>query len=124
MLSGEYKSKELREGMTYYAGYCEIEEAVRWLPELGYTHGIYGWNATVYACGRFALVTGYRPAGAWRLTTEECERLNASARNAYATHDVELVAMAERVGLQPEALAVMAELQAIRRDRRKAVEKS
>lgn len=124
MMSAEYTNRQLREGMTYYAGYCEIEEAVKWLPELGYTHGIYGWSATVYACGRFALVTGYRPAGAWRLTPEECDRLNRAAHNAYASHDTEMVAMAERIGLQPEALAVMAELQAIRRDRRKAVEKS
>lgn len=117
MLTAEITQKALREGRTYYCGYCAIEEAVQWLPEIGYNHGIYGWNATVYACGNVVLVTGYRPAGWQCLTPEECERLNAAARNARSIPGIE--AEAEHYGLLPEYLAICAEMAAIRSDRQR-----
>lgn len=117
MLSTQITNKELRDGIVYYAGYCAIYDAVRWLPTIGYSCGIYGWNADVYACGRFALATGHRPAGAWRLTEAECERLNAAAKHARGNERFE--ADADLYGLQPEYFAVMAELYAIHMDRRR-----
>ena len=115
MLRAKLTNGVLKDGVTYYCGYCNIEEAVRWLPEVGYSYGVYGWNATAYACGNVILVTGYRPAGWQRLTPQECERLNAAACNARRIPGAE--ADAERFGLTPEYLAICAEMTAIRRER-------
>lgn len=116
MLRAEITQKTLRDGITYYCGYCDIQDAEAWLPEIGYSCGVYGWNATAYACGYVVLVTGYRPAGWQRLTREECERLNAAARNARKIPGIE--AEAERFGLTPEYLAICAEMSLIRSERR------
>ena len=116
MLRAELTQKVLRDGMTYYCGYCAIDDAIRWLPEVGYNYGVYGWNSTAYACGNIVLVTGYRPAGWQRLTPQECERLNAASRNARKIPGIE--AEAERFGLLPEYLAISAELSQIRSEHR------
>lgn len=115
MLHTGVTKKELRGGLTYYCGYCAIDDAVKWLPECGYNAGVYGWNCTAYAAGRLVLVTGYRPAGWRRLTREECERLNAAARNAEKIPGIQ--EEAERFGQTPGALAVIAELAAIHQER-------
>lgn len=115
MLRTEITQKALRDGNTYYCGYCDIADAVAHLPEIGYNYGVYGWNSTAYACGNVVLVTGYRPAGWQRLTSDECERLNAAARNARRIPGIE--AEAERFGLTPEYMAICAEMAHIRRER-------
>ena len=115
MLPAEITQKALREGNTFYCGYCEIDDVVRYLPEVGFNYGVYGWNCTAYCCGRFILVTGYRPAGWKRLTREECERLNAAARHGADIPDA--VRVAALIGMTPEAVNVMAELTLINRER-------
>ena len=80
MINGTFTRNALREGLTLYCGYCAIEDAIRALPEIGHNYGVYGWNCTVYAAGQYAVVTGYRPAGRYRMTANDIERLNAAAR--------------------------------------------
>lgn len=115
MLPAELTKKALKDGRTYYCGYCDIEEAVRYLPEIGYNSGVYGWNCTAYACGRFVLVTGYRPAGWRRLTREECHRLNAAARSGPQIS--EDIYIADLLGLTPQAVHVMEEMNRIHLER-------
>lgn len=115
MVEAELTKKALQEARSYYCGYCDIQEATRWLPEVGYNAGVYGWNCTAYACGDFLLVTGYRPAGAWRLTREECQRLNAAPRSLADLQS--LREAAEVTGQSWQTLAVIAELSSIHRER-------
>lgn len=115
MINAKLTKKELKDGMTYFCGYCAIQDAVKWLPEIGYNSGVYGWNCTAYACGALVLVTGYRPAGWRRLTREDCERLNAAACNAGRLPGA--LTDAEYVGMTPQALAVIAEMARIHQER-------
>lgn len=47
-----------------YFGYCEIYKLTRYMERLGYTSGIYGWNADVFHIdNKTCIVTGYRPFG-------------------------------------------------------------
>lgn len=115
MFNTSITMRDLKEGMTYYCGYCAIEEAARWLPVIGHNSGVYGWNSTIYACGALALVTGYRPQGWRRLSREECERLNGAARNGERIPGA--AEMADVLGMTPQALAVIAELRKIHQER-------
>lgn len=45
-------------------GYCELSYLLKYESEIGYTSGVYGWNADIYYLGNnTVLVTGYRPFG-------------------------------------------------------------
>lgn len=77
MLQGHFTKSELREGLTLYCGYCDIQRVTGYLPEIGYNSGVYGWNCTVYAAGDIAVVTGYRPAGRFRMTDADIDSINA-----------------------------------------------
>ena len=45
-------------------GYCELAYLLRYERPIGYTSGVYGWNADIYYLGsQTVLVTGYRPFG-------------------------------------------------------------
>lgn len=45
-------------------GYCDAYYLLRGQERVGYTCGVYGWNADVYVVdGNTCIVTGYRPFG-------------------------------------------------------------
>ena len=82
MLNASITKKDLRSGMTLYCYYCDIQSCEHFLARIGYNSGVYGWNCTVYAAGDIAVVTGYRPAGRYELTREQCEHLESIAQAA------------------------------------------
>ena len=48
-------------------GYCGLQSLLRYESPYGYTEGVYGWNADLYAVGDYhCIVTGYRPFGGIR----------------------------------------------------------
>ena len=40
--------------------YCGLQYLTRYIGEIGYNHGVYGWNWTCYSLRGQAIVTGYR----------------------------------------------------------------
>lgn len=45
-------------------GYCELSELLAYTKKMGYTAGIYGWNADIFELDwNTVIVTGYRPFG-------------------------------------------------------------
>lgn len=45
-------------------GYCDLQELLTFARQIGYTAGVYGWNANVYQVNlNTVIVTGYRPFG-------------------------------------------------------------
>lgn len=48
---------------VFAAGYCGLQNLLRFEDPRAYTCGVYGWNADVYEIGGVAVVTGYRPFG-------------------------------------------------------------
>lgn len=45
-------------------GYCELQELLTFANQIGYTAGVYGWNASIYQVDpETVIVTGYRPFG-------------------------------------------------------------
>lgn len=42
------------------AGYCNLQNLLRYQSKDYYTCGIYGWNFDVYTFGDYAITTGYR----------------------------------------------------------------
>lgn len=44
-------------------GYCSLQYLLRYQDRIGYTTGVYGWNADVYEFDNVVIVTGYRPFG-------------------------------------------------------------
>ena len=45
-------------------GYCDIQYLLRYIDRIGYTCGVYGWNADIYKIDNATvIVTGYRPFG-------------------------------------------------------------
>lgn len=118
MIEARMTARDLRNGRTYFCGYCQIEEAVRYLPRIGYTCGVYGWNCSVYACGDLVIATGYRPAGRWELTREECQKLNEATQKAHEGPSWEI--MSEIYGQSAATLAVIAALNEIHEARTSA----
>lgn len=47
----------------YQVGYCELQYLLYYKNAVGYTSGVYGWNADIYIFDNIAIVTGYRPFG-------------------------------------------------------------
>lgn len=74
-----------REYNPVAVGYCDAHYIAQGLFKIGYTAGVYGWNADVYAdptqCYCVAIVTGYRPIGVSNEQTREIvKRYNEIAR--------------------------------------------
>ena len=62
----ELKKKDVMENyFTISIGYCDLQRLLRYEDKIGYTCGVYGWNADIYVLGNVAIVTGYRPFGEW-----------------------------------------------------------
>lgn len=62
----ELKKKDILKNFNniIYFGYCELYPLEKYLRKLGYTKGVYGWNANVYIINNnTCFVTGYRPFG-------------------------------------------------------------
>lgn len=65
-MSMELKKKQVMENyFTIPIGYCDLQRLLRYEEKVGYTCGVYGWNADIYTIGNVAIVTGYRPFGEW-----------------------------------------------------------
>lgn len=65
-MSLELKKKDVMENyFTIPIGYCDLQRLLRYENKIGYTYGVYGWNADIYVLGNVAIVTGYRPFGEW-----------------------------------------------------------
>lgn len=62
----ELKRKQIK-GMyknIIKVGYCELSELLTYTKKMGYTAGVYGWNADIFQLDwNTAIVTGYRPFG-------------------------------------------------------------
>lgn len=60
----KYKTtaKALRGGyyMIISAGYCSLQNLLRYESPIAYCKGVYGWNFDVYDFDGIAIVTGYR----------------------------------------------------------------
>lgn len=62
-------------------GYCDLCFLERRLNKIGYTCGVYGWNANVYRLNEdTCLVTGYRPFGNCK-TSANVEEINEKAKD-------------------------------------------
>ena len=57
------KKEVLNNYKCYEVGYCELQYLLHYKNAVGYTSGVYGWNADIYIFDNIALVTGYRPFG-------------------------------------------------------------
>lgn len=60
------KKKEVLENFqnVICVGYCDIQHLLRGKERIGYTSGVYGWNADIYNIdNKTAICTGYRPFG-------------------------------------------------------------
>lgn len=70
---------QLPEDRVFWCGYCGAQEIESLGHYLGYGHGTYGWNYSLYEfivkedgeLKRYYLVTGYRPTHYGRMLTEE-----------------------------------------------------
>lgn len=49
---------------VFKVGYCEIKSIEYFLSPEAYNSGINGWNYDLFAFGKYAICTGYRPIGA------------------------------------------------------------
>ena len=62
----ELKRKQIK-GMyknIIKVGYCELPDLLSYTKKMGYTAGIYGWNADIFQVDwNTAIITGYRPFG-------------------------------------------------------------
>ena len=74
----QFTNKALKDAKTLYAPYCALQAIEGFLPRIGYTAGIYGWNADVYSVGDVLIVTGYRPAGRYEITSDDYSELIAA----------------------------------------------
>ena len=57
--------KETRKNFVkiFKVGYCEIKSIEYFLSPEAYNSGINGWNYDLFAFGKYAICTGYRPIG-------------------------------------------------------------
>lgn len=60
-------------------GACHLEHLVNGASKVGYTSGVYGWNADVYDAGRCFIVMGYRPFGTVSAPYELCHKYDMAA---------------------------------------------
>lgn len=72
-------------------GYCDMQDALKWLEPNFYTAGEYGWNSDVYVIDYdTVIVTGYRPFGNVELPREVIDTLNKCAESItrYLNYDL------------------------------------
>lgn len=72
-------------------GYCDMQDALKWLEPNFYTAGAYGWNSDVYVIDYdTVIVTGYRPFGNVELLREVIDMLNKCAESItrYLNYDL------------------------------------
>ena len=81
------RKEVLRRFKCVSVGYCELSSLLRFEEPIGYTSGIYGWNADIYYIGNgLAIVTGYRPFGNV-FYREMAKCLEAEAREILYSND-------------------------------------
>lgn len=83
----ELKKKDVLSNFTNVIkiGYCDLE-MLNWniIEKLGYTAGVYGWNADVYVVNpSTVIVTGYRPFGNIVPSRELIEKYNTLYKLLY-----------------------------------------
>lgn len=58
------KSQVMNCGKKVFSiGYCSLSSLLHCTNRVGYTTGVYGWNADIYEFDNAIIVTGYRPFG-------------------------------------------------------------
>lgn len=63
--------------------YCALQDLLKFESPIWYTSGVYGWNADVYMANFYTcIVTGYRPFGNIRPTSELNGAFNTAAQKA------------------------------------------
>lgn len=63
--------------------YCALQDLLKFESPIWYTSGVYGWNADVYIVDFYTcIVTGYRPFGNIRPTSELNGAFNTAAKKA------------------------------------------
>lgn len=67
--------------------YCEIQTLLNYQSAIGYTAGVYGWNADIYIFGNIALVTGNRPFGR-EINHETARKYEQKARKIAYNYDL------------------------------------
>lgn len=66
-------------------GYCSLYNTLRICGSRDFhTEGYLGWNADIYEFDDFAIVTGYRPFGAYSLSLKFIKKWEKKAEAAYA----------------------------------------
>ena len=75
-------NKAIRENFSrvYRAGYCDLQDLLRYSEPVAYTCGVYGWNADVYDVDGVAIVTGYRPGVGRQIDYDVVKKYAAKAR--------------------------------------------
>ena len=64
-------------------GYCEAYYLLKHRNRMGYTAGVYGWNADIYGFVNTAIVTGYRPFGNIKVNREIVKDYEQRAERIY-----------------------------------------
>lgn len=64
-------------------GYCDLWYLLKGLDRMGYTCGVYGWNADIYKIDNVAIVTGYRPFGNIQSDYKLNKKYNEKARKIF-----------------------------------------
>ena len=67
----------------FCAGYCELEDIMRWREATHYNCGVYGWNCDIYTNYKrdIAITTGYRNMAGTKIPHELIEKFSKIARN-------------------------------------------
>ena len=64
-------------GVNHYrvigAGYCELQNLLKFREPMAYSSGVYGWNCDYYDIGGVVIATGYR--GVWSQNTHASEKI-------------------------------------------------
>lgn len=84
------KKEVLNNYECYRVGYCELQYLLYYAKAIGYTSGVYGWNADIYLFDNLAIVTGYRPFGQ-QINSELVKKYEEKARKIVHNYDVSYV---------------------------------
>jgi hypothetical protein len=85
MMKFKTTNKALKQngGKMYSAGYCQLQELLKYETPIAYTCGRDGWKADVYQFDGFMLATGYSlPPHAIRLDYKDVQELERKARKS------------------------------------------
>lgn len=70
---------------VFKVGYCEIQSIEYFLNPEAYNSGINGWNYDLFAFGKYAICTGYRPIGT-QIDEHFIKTINAIANDCIRKH--------------------------------------